>query len=282
MATADLLLELMFSWIEQRECCAKQLRKLAQELELLRKNCNGGECVGSSVAVVGAACLIGAGVATVLTAGAAAPFLGVLGATYSGVGVAISVASKITEHFSSSSTMTEAQEIEKKSNEIAEKIQKLFRQLKAEREEVSSFADPDELDQHVMSEILRAMARRSGLRRNINVHVFNDELQFSFGGGRRRMRLTPYLFRPEVTLGLTVGLVCILRSFTFQLSGKKCQPLFAKGVEQIIKRMAITGVKGAKNLMKLMSTAGFRTAVKGGALVRFCNYTQMCCWIIAQ
>lgn len=64
MSTADGLLELIDSWIEQRQLCAKQLTKLAQELEKLREKCNGGECVGSSVSVVGAACTIGAGVAT--------------------------------------------------------------------------------------------------------------------------------------------------------------------------------------------------------------------------
>ncbi|CAB1439528.1 unnamed protein product [Pleuronectes platessa] len=55
MTTADRLLEQMFSWIDQRSCCADQLVKLAQELKSLRQKCKGGECVGSSVAVVGAA-----------------------------------------------------------------------------------------------------------------------------------------------------------------------------------------------------------------------------------
>ncbi|CAL8307796.1 unnamed protein product [Merluccius merluccius] len=67
MATADELLEQMFSWMEQRELCAEQLKRLARELEWYRKKCNESECVGSSVSVVGAVCLIGAGLATVFT-----------------------------------------------------------------------------------------------------------------------------------------------------------------------------------------------------------------------
>ncbi|XP_028456306.1 uncharacterized protein LOC114570262 [Perca flavescens] len=247
MTTADQLLEQMLSWIEQRESCAKQLKKLAQELESLREKCNASECVGSTVAVAGAACLIGAGVATVLTAGAAAPFLGLLGAAYSGVGVAVSVGTKITEHFLSSNTMKETQNIEQKSNEIAEKIQKLFEQLKAERREVSSFADPDDLDRHIMTEILRAMARRSGLDRKINFRMLEDEPQFSFNIPR-----SIGLHRVYFSTPVMVGFLGILAFFTFEVSGKKHKFLFAKGVKQ---------------LLKLMSTTAFKRALKGGALV---------------
>lgn len=259
MATADLLLELIFSWLDQRESCAEQLKKLARELESLREKCNASECVGSSVSVVGAACLIGAGAATLFTGGAAAPFLGVLGAAYSGVGVAISVVTKITEHLLSSDTMKDAQKIEKKSNEIAEKIQKLFEQLKSEREEASSFRDPDELDRHVMTEILGAMARRSGLKQetinNMYEFMFDDNEGF-FDGGLGNMRPNLRFFKPE----LLVVLAGILTFFTFKGNGKKFKFVFAKGAEKLIKQM---------------STTGFKTALKGGAMVRFCNSTHM-------
>ncbi len=263
MSTADQLLELMFSWIEQRERCAEPLRKLAQELESLREKCNASECVGSSVAVFGAACVIGAGVATVFTAGAAAPVFGLLGAVYSGVGVTISVVTKITEHFLSSDAMKEAQKIEKKNNEITEKIQKLFQQLKTERKEVSSFTDSDDQDRHVMTEILRAMGRRSGLTGQVSVHMVD---QFFFGAGPKDKRFNQIL-NPTVTTGVAVGLASILAFFTFQVSGKRFKRLFAKGAEQLIKQI---------------STVGFKTALKGGAMVRSCNYTQTCCLIITQ
>lgn len=246
MATADRLLELLFSWMEQRERCAEQLRKLAGELEALREKCNASECIGSTVSVLGAACLIGAGVATVFTGGAAAPFLGVLGAAYSGVGVTISVVTKITEHFLSSDTMKEAQNTEQKSNDIGEEIQRLFRQLKAERKEAGCFADPDEVDRHIMTEILRAAARRSGLQWNIKVNMLDDEPQFFINEGHTRLNLI--FFKPEVI----VGLAAILTFFTFKVSGKKFKLLFAKGAETLIKQV---------------STTGFKSVLKGGAMV---------------
>ncbi|KAK0141755.1 hypothetical protein N1851_020579 [Merluccius polli] len=245
MATADQLLELIFSWIDQRELCAEQLRKLARELESLRKKCNGSECVGSSVSVVGAACLIGAGAATVFTGGAAAPFLAFLGGVYSGVGVTISVVTKITEHFLSSDTMEEAQKIEKKSNDIAEKIQKLFKQLKEERKEGSSFTD-DELDRHVMTEILGAVARRSGLKQKI-IDSMYERMDF-FNAEPGYMRHNHSFHNPNVM----VALAGILMFFTFEGSGKKYKLLFAEGAKQLIKQMSTTGLK---------------TALKGGAMV---------------
>lgn len=247
MSTADLLLELIFSWIEQRELCAERLRKLAQELESLREKCNGGQCVGSTVSVIGAACLIGAGLTTVLTAGAAGPALGAVGAAYTGIGLTVSVAAQIIEHFVSSDTMKEAQKIEKKSNEIEEKIQRLFQQLKAEREEVSSFPDPDEVDRHIMTEVLRAVARRSGLKQKtvdrILIRAHEDTFVLDVGP---RIRL-------EETVGLT-AVLGVLTFFTFELSGKKYKLVFTKAAEQLIKTMTSTG---------------FKTALKGGAMVSF-------------
>lgn len=249
MATADELLEQIFSWIEKRERCAEQLRKLAREMESLRETCNGSECVGNTVSVLGAACLIGAGVATVFTAGAAAPFLGVLGGVYTGVGVTISVATKITEHFMSSNTMKEAQKIQQNSDCIGERIQQLFQKLKAEKEEVSSFADPDELDRHIMTEILRAMARRSGLKLQINTSAFGDE-------DPRFYDLTcTQLNRSLFEHALMITLYGILTFFTFKVNGKKFKFLFAKGAEQLIKKV---------------SSTGFKTFLKGGGMVRFC------------
>ncbi|XP_042249641.1 uncharacterized protein LOC121884734 [Thunnus maccoyii] len=248
MATADQLLELIFSWIEQRERCAEKLRKLARELESLRKKCNGSECIGSSVSVAGAACLIGAGVATLFTGGAAAPALGLLGVVSSGVGLTVSLATKLTEHLISSDTMKDAQKIEQKSNDIGETIQRLLKKLKAEKKGVNSFADPDELDRHVMTEILGAMARRSGLKWPINISSFGD----GWGGARGftgldSPQLNPNLIMPEVMTAVAGVLIC----FSFQAEGKASKLLFAKGAEQLI---------------KTVTSAGFKTFVKGGGM----------------
>ncbi|KAM3623724.1 uncharacterized protein V6R79_014932 [Siganus canaliculatus] len=179
--TADLLLELMFSWIGQREACARELEKMAGELESLRQKCSTGETAGSTYSVVGAACFLGAGVATLCTGGAAAPFLAVAGGVYTGAGLTISITSKLIEHFSSSKTMKEAQRKEEKSNSIAKKIERQFEQLKKELMKLSPHMDPDDLDQHVMTAFMGAVGRRSGNRQVIS---FLKDMSFNFGGGR--------------------------------------------------------------------------------------------------
>ncbi|XP_034427730.1 uncharacterized protein LOC117753637 [Hippoglossus hippoglossus] len=237
MTTADKLLEQIFSWIDQRSRCADKLVKLAAELESLRQKCNGAECVGSSVAVVGAACVIGAGV-TFLTGGAAAPFLGLLGGTYLGAGTVISVATKLVELFLSSSTMKDAKKIEEKSNELAKDIQRLFEELKSEKKEANRFADPDNLDRHILTDIMRAVARRSGVRMKINFRMIGDEPNWSFVGGQHYTRLSPGLYLP-----ILVIVTGVLTFFTLKSSGKKCTFLFAKGAEKLIKEISVTGLK---------------------------------------
>lgn len=70
MATNDEVKRLIRSWIEERELCAMEMKKLANELEIRRKNCTISKCVGSTVAVAG---LIGAAVTTLITGGIVAP-----------------------------------------------------------------------------------------------------------------------------------------------------------------------------------------------------------------
>ncbi|XP_058628189.1 uncharacterized protein LOC131538365 isoform X2 [Onychostoma macrolepis] len=170
MGTADQLLELIFCWIKEKERFADNLRKLAEELESLREKCNVGECVGSSLKVLGAATMIGAGVATFFTFGATAPLMA-SAYTYTGIGSAICQTTKLIEHLCSSSTMKKVKNIEEKSNEIAKEIQELFQKLKSEKKEVNPLAEPDELH-HIMAEFLRAIARQSGL----NVQIINDSM----------------------------------------------------------------------------------------------------------
>ncbi|XP_067307647.1 uncharacterized protein [Pseudorasbora parva] len=62
--------------------------------------------------------------------------------------------------------------IEKKSNEIAKEIHQLIQKLMSEKKEVNVFAEPDELEHHVMVEFLRAIGRQGGL----NVEILNDSI----------------------------------------------------------------------------------------------------------
>ncbi|XP_034080444.1 uncharacterized protein LOC117551621 [Gymnodraco acuticeps] len=267
MGTADKLLDLMFSWMENREHCAKQLRKLARELEDLKENCNGSQCVGNTVSVVGAASLLGAGVATLITAGLAAPFLA-LGAAYTFVGVTISLVTQLTEHLSSSKTMKKAQSIESESNEIAEEIKSQFEHLrKVECKAESVNADEDELDQRVMAKIPAAIARRSGQKWTVC-----DGIKLSSSSGPQFSRNA--LLNPLMP-ALADGVFGILVVFAFKASGKKSKLLFAKAGQQLINKMSTTGLKTALEVgdtaLKVGGTAvkGAGTALKvGGTAVK--------------
>ncbi|XP_071320385.1 uncharacterized protein [Trachinotus anak] len=229
MGTADQLLEKIFSWIEENERCEKQLRKLARELESLREKCNAGQCVGNSVAVVGGICTIAGGVATLMTAGAAAPLLG-LGALYSGVGGAISLSSDVIEIILSSEPMKEAQKAAKKSAKIENEIQQLFKKLKMERNRMNSSADLDELDRHVVIEIIKAIARRKGLTVPITIthhtfkYMYNKREDKNF----------------QMICAATLGILAV---FAFKLGGTGLRSLYARGAEQINRLMSTAAYK---------------------------------------
>ncbi|XP_030266950.1 uncharacterized protein LOC115578228 [Sparus aurata] len=235
MASADLLVELMFSWIEKRENCAMKLKKLADELETLRKKCNSAECAGSTASMIGAASLIGAGVVTFCTGGAAAPALAIAGGVGVGTGVTVSVTTKIIEHFSSSDTLKDAEDIEDNNNAIAEIIQNLFEQLKVEVKRMYPSADPDQVDQRVMTSFMEAVARRSDLKLNIDFSK-HESLDRTELGNRQNSRA-----------------VCgIFKDFPLKTAGKQSELFIAEATKQLIKEM---------------STAGLKTAIGGGAMV---------------
>ncbi|KAA8587325.1 hypothetical protein FQN60_016187 [Etheostoma spectabile] len=191
--------------------------KLARELELLREKCNVSEYVGS----------------TVYSDEAAAPSdVFSAGAAYSELGAAVSVVTKITEHFLSSHTLKKAQEIEQKSNEITERIQKQFQQLKEKVKKDYNISDPDELDQCFVTEFLGAVAGRQ-----IDSHIA------AAGLGLNLIYSDP---------ALIVRVAGIVGNFTLQSSGEELPPLIAKEVEKLVNEMSKTT---------------FKVAFKGGAMV---------------
>lgn len=210
MATADELVDQIYSWIEQRERCAYKLRDLARELESRRRSCNASETVGSTVAVAGAACFIGAGIATFLTGGLAAPFLAALGTAYTGVGVTTSLVTKITEHFLSSASMTEAQNAEKESRKTAETIEQLFLELRTKNDHIT---DPDDQDKQILTEILKTIARRNHIKIDeeiILMHLSEEPGSLDF--------LNIGLRKPQTKL-IFLTFVAVLRFFSFVPSG---------------------------------------------------------------
>ena len=131
--TAAQLLHKIRSWLEEKENCKKNLWQLVKELENLRKNCNVGECVGNTISLLGSACFLGGAATMFSTAGAALPFLGVLGMASIGAGATIGVSSKLIELFVSGSTMKDAKKAAEKTEIIEEEIMKLIGKLRRER-----------------------------------------------------------------------------------------------------------------------------------------------------
>ncbi|KAI7794742.1 hypothetical protein IRJ41_025971, partial [Triplophysa rosa] len=293
MATADQLLELIFCWIEEREHFADNLRKLAEELESLRKKCNVAECVGSSLTVLGAASLIGAGVATVFTFGAAAPLMG-LASTCTNMGTVVSQCTKIIEALLSCSIMKKLQVIEKKSNEIAKKIQQI---LKCEKKEVNPSAEPDELEHHIMAEILRAIARQIGLNIQIIIDsMINDKLNHTefprektsdmqsrgaSGGGSSSAGVGR---RSEGHFGDRMGPFDSIASQRKETWLKKCEMLIyslvlssvvnPSGVLNIIQHKSKWQIKLSDKV--LFRSAGFQTTLIGGVMVVGGLYLMKC------
>ncbi|XP_041672999.1 uncharacterized protein LOC121529269 isoform X2 [Cheilinus undulatus] len=242
MSTADQLLEQMYSWMKQREECAEKLRKLAKELESIREKSNGFQAIGSSLSVVGSVCLVGAGVATLFTGGLAAPFLGVVGGVYTGVGLSMSLITMFVEHLSSSDTMNQAKSIEEKCNELTKNIQRLYDQLKQELQQEATFKDADDLEYRIMSEIMGAMARRSGWSVPTQT-LFMSQGQTYLSHRRRSIITDP---------NQMTGIAGVLAFFSLTANGKGAQFLFAKGREQLLKKVI---------------KAGLKTTFKGGAKV---------------
>ncbi|KAJ3600806.1 hypothetical protein NHX12_031781, partial [Muraenolepis orangiensis] len=222
--TADQLLIKILSWLEQKELCAQHMWKLVRELEVLRERCNGGECVGSSLSVLGAACIIG----TIFTAGAAAPFLGALGAAYVGSGAVISLTSHVIEHFVSGSTVKNAQKVAKQSETNEVEIMKLIKKLKMER----ANTDQDE-DKYIAQRFALAMWGKA--------HT-----------GKPPHCASIFLRKAPILLGL----LYTFSMFSIGKDGKITGSLVRWGVQQLALTLAKAGGKTAVKSAKLLGAVG--------------------------
>ncbi|XP_073350514.1 uncharacterized protein [Pagrus major] len=177
MAPADQLLERMFSWIEAGVRCAELLEKLANELESVRKKCSIAELVGIIVQVLAAVFKILANIAILWTpASGAAPVLFVLEKAFRGVSFIITATAEVVQRGSYYFTLKEAEEIVKKLNMYTETIQNQLKQMRAEVKKKLPSAGSHEVDRHVVTEIVRAVARRSGLKQEDD---FSTEFYFN-------------------------------------------------------------------------------------------------------
>lgn len=171
-----MLLDKIFCWVDLQKHCANKMERLATELEDAKKGVNITQIVGSSVSTGGAAAMVVAGVASVLTAGAAIPVIAAAGAIATGVGFATNVGSEIADAVISQSTTKEAEEAAKKILNLEKGIQKLMVTLKAEgqrREQRAHNHNDLDPEDYVVERILRAMAKRVGLKINSSISLIN-------------------------------------------------------------------------------------------------------------
>ncbi|GAA6234706.1 uncharacterized protein LOC108873262 isoform X2 [Lates japonicus] len=166
MDVADKLVDKIFSWVKLQRKCADKLRKLATELEERKRNVNGTKIVGSTVSVGGAAALTAAGALAFFTGGLAIPVLAATGAVASGVGLATSVGSDIADVVISNCAINEAKQISKEIEHLEKELQRLMGSLKEEQQA------GDHSEDHVMERILRAMAKRNGLKLPDNISLY--------------------------------------------------------------------------------------------------------------
>lgn len=291
MATADQLLELIFHWMEEREHFADNLRKLAEELDSLRKKCNVAECVGSTLKVFAAATMIGGGVATIITFGAAAP-LTLLASTCLGTGKVVCQCTEIIESFLSCNIMKKVQESEKKSNEIAEKIQ----QILSEKKKVNPSAEADDFEHHIMAEILRAILRQNGT----NVQITNDSMTYdtlldftlekiidmhSHGASRVGSSSAGVGRRSESHLGdwkSTFYSINPQTNKTFpEICGVPISSLLLSAVGNLSAALIVIRSYGKRpiqlsdTVLQLLRSAGFQRTCIGGFMVRSCRHEHI-------
>ncbi|XP_018542727.2 uncharacterized protein LOC108890346 [Lates calcarifer] len=178
MDVADKLVDKIFSWVKLQRECADKLRKLATELKEKKKSANVTKIVGSTVSVGGAAAAAAAGALAFFTGGLAIPVLAATGAVASGVGLATSVGSDIVDVVISNCAINDAKQISKEIEDLEKELQKLTGSLKEEQQA------GDHSEDHVMERILRAMAKRNGLKLpdNISLYKMMFGLSKSFSG----------------------------------------------------------------------------------------------------
>lgn len=222
MAAADQLLELMFSWIEEGVRCAELLEKLANELESVRKKCCIAELVGIIAHVLAAVCKILANILILWKpASVAAPVLLAIEKALRCVSCFITTTAEVIQHGSFYFILREAEETVEKINKCTETIHKQLKQLRSQVEEKFPSADSDDVDRHVVMEIVRAVARRSGLKleddfstefyfnadqKIIKVKQSSEEL-YSAAAAAKQQAVNIYGFYSSVTgeTGFTAG-----------------------------------------------------------------------------
>ncbi|XP_056617250.1 uncharacterized protein LOC130432045 [Triplophysa dalaica] len=236
MEDADKLCELLFLWLKKRMECADKLSALAQELENLHKGTNISQVVGSVISIFGTA------LATVFTAGLAAPLLAAAAAT---AGSVVSLTSTLVETGISISTMNTATALIIEDQKIGKNIQELLQGLR-ERcggmqlwAHASGGSTSDTVECEVVTLLMGALARRNKIPVSLDMlRSFNSATFFRQEGGLNSADAHRLISK-------AVGLVVKL--------GKS-------GIMEVSK-------VSAKEMVKDIGSIGMRTAVKTGSRV---------------
>ncbi|XP_029913639.1 uncharacterized protein LOC115363518 isoform X2 [Myripristis murdjan] len=150
MEIADQLITEIYSCLDQLIYCAQRLEELASELEDIRKTATTSDDVGGSFS------LLSAGTPTALTGGVKVPLL-------AGLGAATSLGSDTGKYINSSSTCRKATDAVEKLNEHEAKIRSHLNLLESRGQ-----SEEKAVEEYVLDSIVKALAKRSGLKWNDN------------------------------------------------------------------------------------------------------------------
>lgn len=246
MADAKELVDMIFCLVNLQKVCADELNELAADLEKRRKAINQKQVFGSSMSVLGAAALTVAGVCT---GGAAVAPLLLTAKVGSLVGLGTNVGSEFDDAVKSNKAMKHAGNISQKIKNLEEEIQKLIESLAEKRESDGGCSDlPPKY--YVLEQILRQMAKCSGLKINVHISV---------------LQTVSYCLKTEIFLDSSLGLVrCSQSSFMLLNLIVNILPTTKKAGKKVLKQMMKSSVASttSKGAMKVATSTGQKASAK--------------------
>lgn len=252
MEETDKLCQLLFKWSKKRKSAAERLLALAEKLEELHSNINTAKLVGNATSVAG---IVGAGIATLCTAGLATPLL-----VAAGAGAVVTIGSSLAEVGISRSDLKDAQSVIKEDKEMGETIERLLKQLyeKCARQtptsQASSASSNDAVEWEVMTQLMGQMARHYKIE-------MPPEILRNFNRSTMYHQSVPGSLDPATALNF-VGL-----SFTTTATVALATTVGAV-MTQGLKVSAKESFRfGAKEVGKDIGFIGIRTVITGGLKV---------------
>ncbi|XP_041634219.1 uncharacterized protein LOC121503743 [Cheilinus undulatus] len=262
MDAAEELVDKIHFLADLQKECAGEFILLAAELEQQRLGVNKTLVAGSVVSVVGSAALL---TAAFCTGGTIVPLLAVTGKTASLLGLSINVGSEVVDAVTSEESKKEAK--------ISEKLRRCEKEIQALMEELAMEAERLKVsrEEYVTDRILRAMARRYGLKVDVNV---------SF------LKLVANFVKSDLFLGTCFRLA---GSFVYKLVLKflpKTAPAGRKAISKVVKSsvastaskqaMKAAGSKASGKALKYATRGALGILFSGSELIYNCATVSNC------